>query len=119
MKQIANKFIDWIKSSFGKTDEVSSRRITAFWYTVLTTLDVIVTLTLCVLVTIKQIEVNALALDTLTTVLIILVSGTGALLGITTIQNIAEIKKIKNEKTEIKSDENGTTASSSTVNRLE
>lgn len=119
MKEVLNKFTGWLKTSFGKTDEVSSRRITAFWYTVLVTLDVITTLGLCVLVTLKKLEVNALALDTLTTVLIILVSGTGALLGITTIQNIAEIKKVRNEKTEIKSDESGTTLNSSTVNKLE
>lgn len=119
MKNVTTKFIEWIKSSFGKTDEVSSRRITAFWYTCLVTLDVVITMTLCVLITMKSLEANALVLDTLTTVLVILIGGTSALLGITTIQNIAEIKKIKNEKTEIKSDETGTTASSSTVNRLE
>ena len=119
MKIALSKLIDWLKSSFGKADEVSSRRITAFLYTCLVTLDVVITMILCVLITMKSLEANALVLDTLTTVLVILIGGTSALLGITTIQNIAEIKKIKNEKTEIKSDETGTTASSTTINKLE
>ncbi len=118
MKALISNLISWLKTSFGKNDEVSSRRVTAFWYTVLVTIDVITTLVLCFLVIMKKLEGSVLVFDTLTTILIILVSATATLLGITTIQNISEINKNKkNEKLDIQITNNST--KSGDVNNLE
>jgi ABC-type nickel/cobalt efflux system permease component RcnA len=113
MKNAVVKILEWLKSSFGEGN-ASSRRLTAFWYTVLVTIDVFITIILASIVIIKQMTVDARAFDALEYIAIALITGTAALLGITTWQNIAQLKKDKNEKTTTDTTDNG-----GSINQLE
>ncbi len=107
MKAFVSKFLNWFKKSFDATaSDVSSRRLTAFWFVVLQTSIVNVVILIVLLIVTKTVDINRDKLDFIKSMLtdtqyiscgmILLLSG------IVTVQQIIDFKTMSKTSIEEK-----------------